>query len=97
MWLEGRRHVSIFILVKFEETPKYQCPVRDLEDFEQLGFPKATELRTSNFSLVGNFGPAIYKRLAWVGQIAVAFIEIWKRDPITGFATRNGNPIVGHY
>jgi hypothetical protein len=99
MWLEGRRDVSMFILVKFKETPNYRCPVRDLdgEDFEQLGFPKATELRTSNFSLVGDYGPAMYKGLVWVGQISAAFMEIWKRDPITRLATRKGNPIVGHH
>ncbi|KAI9859055.1 MAG: hypothetical protein M1813_007183 [Trichoglossum hirsutum] len=94
MWLEGRNDVSILVLAKFEETPKYQCPVRQFnnEGFEQLGFSEATKLRTSHFNLEDEYGLAIYKGFTWVGQIS-ASLEIWKKDPITGLATRNGSRI----
>jgi hypothetical protein len=96
MWLEGRNDVSVFVLASLEETPKYRCPVRGLndEDSEQLGFPGATELKTFDFSLEGEYGPATYKGFIWVGQISAAFMEIWKKDPMTGLATRNGSRIV---
>lgn len=99
MWLEGRNDISIFVLTKFKETPKYRCPVRQLDDkdFEQLRFPKATELRTSDFNIEGEYGPATYKGFIWVGQISAAFMELWKKDPTTGLATRNGSRIVGSY
>jgi hypothetical protein len=99
LWLEGRRDIFMFVLVKFEETPDYRYPLGDLnsEDFEQLGFPKDTELIASNFSLTGDYGPTTYKGFVWVGQISVAFMEIWKRDPITGLATLNGNRIIGYH
>ncbi|KAI9773285.1 MAG: hypothetical protein M1839_002145 [Geoglossum umbratile] len=95
MWLEGRNDVSILVLAKIEETPSYHCPVRDLddEDFERLGFLKATELKTSMFGLDGEYGPATYKGFIWVGEISAAFMEVWKKDPLTGLATRNGSRI----
>ena len=100
MWLEGRRReVSTIVLVKFEETPAYGCPTRHLndEDFERLDFPAPSELRVSNFRLEDEYGPALYKGLAWVGRISAAFMEVWKRDPVTGLATQNGGRIVGHH
>jgi hypothetical protein len=99
MWLEGRNDVSIFVLAKFEETPKYRCPVRHLDDkdFEQLRFPETTELRTSDFNLDDEHGPATYKGSMWVGRISAASIEIWKRDPVTGLATQNGSPVVSSH
>ena len=99
MWLEGRGDVCVFVLANVEETPKYRCPVGhfDNEDFEQLGLPGFTELRTSDFNLEGEYGPATCKGLVWVGQISAVSIEIWKRDAVTGLATRDGSPIVSNY
>ncbi|KAI9765673.1 MAG: hypothetical protein M1840_007231 [Geoglossum simile] len=98
MWLEGTHEVSTVVLVKFEETPAYRCPTRNLgdEDFENLGFPGPLELRGSNFHLDDEYGPAIYKGLAWVGRISAAFMEAWKRDPVTGLAVQNGDRIDIH-
>ncbi|KAI9770442.1 MAG: hypothetical protein M1840_003328 [Geoglossum simile] len=95
MWLEGRRDTCVLVLANIQETPKYRCPVRhfDDEDFKQLGFPEFTELRASDFNLEDEYGPATYKGLVWVGKISAASIEIWKRDAVTGLATRNGSPI----
>ena len=82
MWLEGRRDICVFVLANIQETPKYRCPVRhfDDENFEQLGFPELTELRTSDFSLEDEYGPATYKGLTWVGQISAASMEAGRCD-----------------
>ncbi|KAI9773366.1 MAG: hypothetical protein M1840_007581 [Geoglossum simile] len=95
MWLEGKHEVSVVVLAKFEETPAYRCPTRDFndEDFERLESPPALELDGSSIRLDGEYGPAIYKGLAWVGRISTAFMEVWKRDPVTGLATQNGDRI----
>jgi hypothetical protein len=97
MWLEGKPNVSMVVLVNFQETPDYRNPLRNIddEDFEQLGFPK--ELKTSMFSLAGDYGPAMYKGLAWVGQISTAVVEIWKRNPTTGLATQVGDRVVSYH
>jgi hypothetical protein len=99
MWLKGKPDVSMVVLMSFQETPDYRNPLRNLgnKDFEQLGFPEAEELKTSMFSLAGDHGPAIYKGLAWVGQISTAVVEIWKRNPTTGLATQVGDRVVSYY
>jgi hypothetical protein len=105
MWLEGRNDVSLFVLAKFQESPRYQCPVyySHGENFERLGFPRGKELTSSDFILEDEhgppayeYGPATYKGFMWVGQISVAFMEIWRRDPMSGLATRIGGRIVGN-
>ena len=72
LWLEGTGEVSVVVLVKFTETPKYECRTRglDYEDFENLGFPEASQIKASDFSLEGRRGPVNYKDLGWVGQIS---------------------------
>lgn len=99
MWLEGNPNVSMFVLVDFQETPDYHNPLCNLSDkyFEQLGFPEAEELKTSMFGLAGDYGPAMYKGLAWVGQISTAVVEIWKRNPTTRLATQVGDRVVSYY
>lgn len=95
LWLEGKHEVSVVVLVKFEETPSYQCPVRD-EDLEALEFPSESEINIVDFELQEEYGPVVYKGLQWVGCISTAYMEVWKRDPVTGLATKNGNRIVGY-
>jgi hypothetical protein len=99
MWLDGNPEVCVFVLAKLEESPDYRCPVRHLddEDFEQLEFPEGSELRTLDFNLEGEHGPVIYKGLVWVGRISNAYMEVWKRDPVTNLAARNGDRIVSHH
>ncbi|KAI9779347.1 MAG: hypothetical protein M1839_007455 [Geoglossum umbratile] len=84
MWLEGRRDVCVFVLANIEETPKYRCPVRhfDDEDFEQLGLPGFTELRTSDFNLEDEYGPATCKGFVWelLGTTAVPPIKFQLTD-----------------
>ncbi|KAI9760239.1 MAG: hypothetical protein M1840_002582 [Geoglossum simile] len=98
MWLDGKPEVCVFVLVKFEESPNYRCPVHDLddEDFERLEFPHESEVRALNFNLEGEYGPVIYKGLVWVGRISAAYMEVWKRDPVTKLATRNEDRINLH-
>ncbi|KAG0636578.1 hypothetical protein HOY80DRAFT_909090 [Tuber brumale] len=88
MWLEGREAASLVMIVKMEENPVYKCPTRNLSDdeFSQLGFPPRREIDVEAFTLAGPYGPAYYKELRWVGGVT-GFIEIWKRDPISGLAT----------
>jgi hypothetical protein len=63
MWLEGMSSVSLCVLVGFEEEPRYQCPVDNNMDEEELGFPDPRQLKPHHFRLKGPFGPAIYKGL----------------------------------
>lgn len=96
LWLEGVQSVSLVILAKYSETPSYRSPVRDLSDenIQHLGFPAASELSESSFTLEGEYGPATYKGLVWVGRISEAFLEVWKRNLETGLAERVGDRIV---
>ncbi|KAH0541714.1 hypothetical protein FGG08_003806 [Glutinoglossum americanum] len=98
LWLDGKPEVCVFVLVKFEESPNYRCPVHDLDDEElgRLEFPKGSEVRALNFNLEGEYGPVIYKGLVWVGRISTAYMEVWKRDPVTKLATRNEDRINLH-
>ncbi|KAI9769399.1 MAG: hypothetical protein M1840_004101 [Geoglossum simile] len=95
MWLDGKPEVCVVVLANFEESPNYRCPVRDLddEDFEQLEFPKGLDVRAQNFNLEGEYGPVTYKGLVWVGRISTAYMEVWKRDPVTKLATQSEDRI----
>jgi hypothetical protein len=99
MWLDGKPEVCVLVLVKFEESPDYRCPVHHLDDkdFERLEFPEGSELRALDFNLEGEHGPVTYKGLVWVGHISNAYMEVWKRDPVTNLAARNGDRIVSHH
>ncbi|RPA90842.1 hypothetical protein L873DRAFT_1795254 [Choiromyces venosus 120613-1] len=88
-WLEGTETVSVVMLVKMQEDPGYQCPTQNLsdEEFAQLGFPRGQEINLATFALDGPYGPAVYKGFTWVGRFT-GFTEMWKRDPVSGLATR---------
>ncbi|KAK3171767.1 hypothetical protein OEA41_003851 [Lepraria neglecta] len=94
LWIEGNRDIRTVILIKVEENPPYSSPARKLEDDEvkDLGFPDPGDLDTSMVSLEDpndSFGPLQINNLAWVGKIGV-FLEIWKRDPVSGEAKQQG-------
>jgi hypothetical protein len=94
LWLEGKHEASVVVIVKFEENPRYQCPVHD-EDIEILEFPEEQNIRVRDFELQEEYGPVVYKGFQWVGRITAAYMEVWKRDS-TGAAAKYGNRIVSY-
>ncbi|KAH0551556.1 hypothetical protein GP486_007227 [Trichoglossum hirsutum] len=99
LWLEGKRGVSLAIIVGFEEFPVYRSPLGKLgyEDVERLykqyqGFKSLPNEPDFPFTAIGDFGPMTYEGLTWIGRIT-AFMETWIRDPVTGSAILNGNRI----
>jgi hypothetical protein len=90
LWLEGNDYVSIVVLVKFVETPKYRSPRLRTKDLVDLDFPKAPELKEHHFNMEGEYGPVSYKGIKWAGVISEAFLEVWKRDPTTRLAVMDG-------
>lgn len=94
-WLEGKESVVLVILAKYEEIPRYQNPFKNLSDtqLEDLDLPDSRELEEDDFDLEGEYGPVVYKGLRWVGKISSALLEIWRRDPLTKLAERDGEPV----
>ncbi|KAL9130694.1 MAG: hypothetical protein Q9217_001173 [Psora testacea] len=94
LWIEGNRDIRTVILIKVEENPRYSSPISKLEDdkVKDLGFPNPRDLKTS---LVvprdpnDSFGPLQINNLVLVGKMGV-FLEIWKRDTVTGEAKQQG-------
>jgi len=88
MWLEGTRTVSLVMLIKFEETPRYECPTKNLTDRQlaELRFPQPIEIMNEPFTLTGPYGPAVYKGLVWMGKVS-GFFEFWGRNSLSGLAT----------
>ena len=95
MWLEGREDVSAVMLMKLQEDPEYCCPTRSLsdQDLTQQNFLGYSQIKHQNFTLEGPYGPAVYNGYTWVGSIS-GFIEIWKREPVSGSAICAGDRIV---
>ena len=92
LWLEGCPEVSTVVLVKFHETPEYRCPVGFDESPEDLGIPSDVRaILRQDVVLNGEYGPAYYKDIEWVGQISEAFMEIWVRNNADGRAVKRGN------
>ncbi|KAL9124004.1 MAG: hypothetical protein Q9217_006623 [Psora testacea] len=94
-WLEGKQTIALVVLANVEELPPYKDPIRHLSDteFAQLELPDSAEIEGSNFSMQGEYGPAVYKGLCWVGRIASVSLEIWRRDSVTGLARRHSDRI----
>ena len=98
LWIEGNKDIRTVILIKVEENPRYYSPTSKLEDneVEDLGFPDPTDLDTS---LVipkdpnDSFGPLQINNLGWVNKMSV-FLEIWKRDAVSGEAKQQGTRLV---
>ena len=88
LWLEGKKTVSLVMLVKLKEDPCYQCPMRNLteSEFAALGFPPMNEIEDQPFTLSGPYGPAVYKGFEWVGKIS-GFLEFWALNPATELAS----------
>ena len=85
------------MLVKMEEAPPYQSPLPSyLNDAQREGDIEGEEVITEEmFSLVGPYGPAVYKGVSWVGTIT-GFTEIWTRDPVSHMAIRTPTPKVSY-
>ncbi|KAH0557111.1 hypothetical protein GP486_005100 [Trichoglossum hirsutum] len=83
--LEGSHEVTTVILVSIEESPACLSPLRIISDEEikQLVLP-CDHVRTKE-----DFGPVVYKRLVWVGRITMIWMGVWRKDPLSGLATRN--------
>ncbi|KAH0555708.1 hypothetical protein GP486_006346 [Trichoglossum hirsutum] len=89
LWLEGREDVKIVLLVDITEAPSYRSPLRNPsdEEIEELELSLQTKI---SFNTEGDFGPITNRGLVWVGRIA-ASMEVWRRDPQSGLATRHGD------
>lgn len=68
---------------KISLVPSYQNPLRNLSDdeIERLKFPPASEFPANKFSLEGEYGPAMFKELLWVGRISEAVLKVRKWNP----------------
>ncbi|KAI9782491.1 MAG: hypothetical protein M1839_004977 [Geoglossum umbratile] len=91
-WLEGHPQASTIFLVKMEERPQYQNPVRDAKG---LGPRQAAAIQCADLTAETRYMPIVPRDLVWVGEIT-AFMEIWKRDPRTGSVYQFGDRIVSH-
>ena len=87
LWIEGDPNVNFVMIVKMEENPPYQSPVRHLTDdqFEQHNFPEWKNINMKTFALDGEYGPASFMGLCWVGRIS-GFLEVWERDTASNIA-----------
>jgi len=97
LWLQGSKTVEIVMLVKLHEDPPYRCLTYDLtdEEFNALQFPLKEEINEQYFVISGEYGPARYKDLIWVGEIS-GFIELWGLDERSGLASRKGDRIASY-
>jgi hypothetical protein len=100
LWLEGTSQVSVLLLVAIEERPKYRCPVNpshaDLERLSDLIIPTdPAEVKEEEFKALGEFGPVYYyyRGFKWFNIIQDAYIEEWRRDPLTGKAIKHGRMV----
>ncbi|KAH0566162.1 hypothetical protein GP486_000444 [Trichoglossum hirsutum] len=90
-FLEGKQNVFIVVLFSFEESPKCRSPLHKLtgEDIERLKLAQRPKFVCPE----QGFGPIVCEGLIWAGEITEVFVELWKRDPETRFAIRDGNRI----
>ena len=95
-WLEGKQTIVLVVLANVEEMPPYKDPMRDLSEteFAQLNFSGSSTVEESDFRLQGEYGPVMYQGLCWAGNIVSVSLEIWRRDPITGLARKDGDRFV---
>ena len=77
LWLEGMSdEVDMVVLVHFEETPPYRCPLSAYENPSTRGIPLDIKaIRAEDVICRTSFGPAIYKDLTWVGRIVEVSME----------------------
>jgi hypothetical protein len=99
-WLQGSSQISMVTIVRFCETPRYHRPLpifdetgEELDPREAAGIPSDfTAICEEDVILEGDYGPATYKGLRWVGQISDVWMETWVRDT-HGKAIQRGNRI----
>ena len=98
LWIDGTKDLRTVIIVKVEEDPRYRSPTSQMKDDEvkDLGFPAMRDLDVTMVSLEDpndRFGPLRLNNLIWVGKMS-GWLEIWKRDPVSGEAKQHGNRTV---
>ena len=98
-WFEGKQTIVSVVLANVEEMPPYKNPMNGLSEteFAQLNFPGSTTVEESDFRLQGEYGPVTYQGLCWAGKIASVSLEIWRRDPVTGLAKKDGDRFVSPF
>ena len=94
LWIEGRTDTRTVFLIKVEESPLYRSPIGKLDDdvIENLKLSDLHDVKTSMVILEDpndRFGPLKVNNLVWVNKMSV-FLEIWKKDPVTGEAKQQG-------
>lgn len=98
LWIEGNKDIRTVILIKVEENPRYHSPTSKLEDEEVKGL-EFLDLKDLDTSIVipkdpnDSFSPLQINNLIWVHKMSV-FLEIWKRDAMTGEAKQQGTRLV---
>ena len=97
LWLEGTSTVSMVLIIKLEENPRYKCPTSCLTDdeFAQLMFPPRSDIKGGLFDFDAPYGPVSYKGYRWCGGIT-GYMEFWARDGVTGMANQITNRMVSH-
>ena len=90
LWLEGLSEVAMVVIVKFGESPKYRCPGSFDQELEDQGLSEGLAVKPKDIILRGDYGPATYNNLVWVGNITEIFMENWIRGP-NGKAKKQGS------
>lgn len=84
LWLEGYPSVVLVVLIKLLEQPRYQSPLRELDDEEikELSLPATSTMRNEIMgdSTVPPLGPVHYRGAQWTGRLAGVWVERWSRD-----------------
>jgi hypothetical protein len=87
--------VVIVWVVRVGGPESVPIPNVTVKDLNRLDIPKKPlEIRAEDFNLEGEYGTVTYKGLKWMGEIAEAFLEVWKRNPATGLAVKDGTRTV---
>ncbi|KAK9243368.1 hypothetical protein V1506DRAFT_544570, partial [Lipomyces tetrasporus] len=88
LWME-EFHCRTGILFSLNETPRFRYPRRQ----DMNGFSVANDLNPFHDAVVEvgrnqPFGPYPYRGHNWFGSLESAFIEIFRRDPLTGMVNQ---------
>ena len=99
LWLEGEPRVSVVLIIKFEESSPFQCPIQTIDDqrLGQLRFPDFVSDEQNNFVAHSNYGPVTYRGLQWFGGFSTVFAEVWRQDSTSGRAAQSGDRVVGYF
>ncbi|KAK9234979.1 hypothetical protein V1525DRAFT_411352 [Lipomyces kononenkoae] len=84
MWINGKG-VNVFILVCFEELPRFRNPDTRYTDIAGVDAELETMAQSIAETVDANigmdyYGPLKYRDHTWVGELNKAFIEVWRQD-----------------